>query len=73
MKISHITKKNYSLPDIYSAFDKQLFAGTTDSTVVKRTYQTAFAKTAPVIDGLGNDDCWNLVEWTVRFYSVSTG
>ena len=38
-----------------------------DSTVVKRTYQTAFTKTAPVIDGLGNDEAWNLVEWTSDF------
>jgi hypothetical protein len=38
-----------------------------DSTVVKRTYQTAFTKTPPVIDGIGNDDAWNLVEWTSDF------
>ena len=38
-----------------------------DSTVVKRTYQTVFTKTPPVIDGLGNDDAWNLVEWTSDF------
>ena len=43
------------------------YAHTTDSTTVKRTYQTAFAKTVPVIDGLMNDDCWNLVEWTTNF------
>lgn len=43
------------------------FAGKPDTTVVKRTYSTAFAKTIPVIDGLGNDDCWNLVEWTGNF------
>ena len=43
------------------------YAGKPDTTVVKRTYQTAFAKTAPVIDGLGNDDSWNLVEWTSDF------
>ncbi len=46
------------------------FAKSTDSTIVKRTYQTAFAKTAPVIDGLGNDDCWNLVEWTSNFTQI---
>ena len=45
----------------------------TDSTIVKRTYQTAFAKTAPVIDGLMNDDCWNLVEWSGRFYPDTAG
>jgi hypothetical protein len=36
-------------------------------TIEKRTYNTAFTKTAPVIDGLGNDECWNLVEWTGDF------
>jgi hypothetical protein len=44
-----------------------IYASETDSTVIKRTYQTAFANTAPVIDGLSNDDCWNLVEWTTNF------
>jgi hypothetical protein len=38
-----------------------------DSTIVKRTYQSAFTRTIPVIDGLMNDDCWNLVEWTTDF------
>jgi Carbohydrate family 9 binding domain-like len=40
---------------------------TKDSTIVKRTYQTAFAKTIPVIDGRMNDDCWNLVDWSGKF------
>ena len=31
--------------------------------IEKKTYQTAFSKTAPEIDGLMNDECWNLVEW----------
>ena len=43
------------------------YAAKPDSTVVIRTYQTAFAKIAPVIDGIGNDDAWNLVEWTSDF------
>ena len=44
------------------------YANSNDSTVIaKRTYQTAFVKTAPVIDGLMNDECWNLVEWTSNF------
>ena len=43
------------------------YAQTKDSTIAKRTYQTAFAKTIPVIDGLMNDDCWNLVEWSSKF------
>jgi hypothetical protein len=43
------------------------YAAKPDSTIVKRTYQTAFTKTSPVIDGIGNDDAWNLVEWTSDF------
>ena len=31
--------------------------------IEKKTYQTAFTKTVPDIDGLMNDECWNLVEW----------
>lgn len=39
-----------------------------DSTaVVRRTYKTAFATNAPVIDGTDKDDCWNLVDWTGNF------
>ena len=45
-----------------------VYAHTTDSsTVAKRLYHTAITKNAPVIDGIGNDDCWNLVEWTSDF------
>ncbi len=47
-----------------------VYARSTDTTVVKRTYQTAFAQTAPVIDGLMNDDSWNLVEWTTDFTQI---
>ena len=36
-------------------------------TIEKRTYQTAFTKTAPEIDGLMNDSCWNKVEWSGDF------
>ena len=43
------------------------YAGKPDTTVIKRTYKAAFAETAPVIDGLGNEDAWNLVEWTTDF------
>jgi hypothetical protein len=31
--------------------------------IEKKTYHTSFTKTAPEIDGLMNDECWNLVEW----------
>ena len=43
------------------------YAAKPDSIVVKRIYQTAFTKTSPVIDGIGNDDAWNTVEWTSDF------
>ncbi len=29
----------------------------------KKTYLTAFTTVTPVIDGLMDEDCWNLVEW----------
>jgi hypothetical protein len=47
------------------------YAQKKDSTIVKRTYQTAFANTIPVIDGLMNDDCWNLVDWSTNFTQSS--
>lgn len=43
------------------------YGQTTDSTIVKRTYETAFATSAPSIDGLINDECWNMVEWSSGF------
>lgn len=46
------------------------YASKTDSAVIKRTYRTAFAETAPVIDGLDNDECWNSVEWTTNFTQI---
>jgi hypothetical protein len=48
-------------------FFSSSYAHTTDSVIVKRTYKTALAKIAPLIDGLENDDCWNQVEWTSNF------
>lgn len=35
--------------------------------VKKRTYETKFTEKAPEIDGLMDDDCWDLVEWTEDF------
>jgi hypothetical protein len=29
----------------------------------RKTYQTKFTATAPAIDGLMNDECWNSVDW----------
>ena len=33
----------------------------------KKIYETTFTQTAPVIDGLMNDECWDLVEWSGNF------
>ncbi|MGD0340787.1 MAG: sugar-binding protein [Bacteroidales bacterium] len=43
------------------------YAHSPDSTILRRTYQTTYTKTTPVIDGLMNDDCWNLVDWSTNF------
>ena len=60
--------KRIILSQIFILLFTSSYAHSNDSTVVvKRTYQTAFTKTVPVIDGLMNDDCWNLVEWTSDF------
>jgi hypothetical protein len=65
MRFKHL--KRIALLQILILIYATSYARTTDSTVVKRTYRTAFVKTEPVIDGLMNDDCWNLVEWTTDF------
>ncbi len=41
-------------------------AGICAQTPEKKIYQTKFAETAPVIDGL-QDDCWNRVDWAGGF------
>ncbi len=40
-----------------------LISSANSQTIEKKTYQTAFTKTAPQIDGAMNDSCWNLVPW----------
>ncbi|NOU16256.1 MAG: hypothetical protein HOO91_01680 [Bacteroidales bacterium] len=35
--------------------------------VERRTYQTNYTTIAPEIDGLMNESCWNLVEWSGNF------
>ena len=40
-----------------------LFSGSYSQNIEKKSYQTAFAHGAPIIDGLMNDSCWNMVEW----------
>ncbi len=37
---------------------------------VKKSCNTAFTATAPVIDGLMGDECWNLVEWSSAFIQI---
>src|SRR6266568_636723 len=44
-----------------------LIANSYAQSIEKKTYQTAFTKTAPVIDGQMNDSCWNLVGWGSGF------
>ena len=43
------------------------FASVLSQDVKKQTYQTKFTEKAPDIDGLMDDDCWNLVEWADDF------
>jgi len=44
-----------------------LFSNTYSQTIEKKTYQTSFTNTAPEIDGLMNDSCWNSVPWSGDF------
>jgi hypothetical protein len=52
------------------AFCNSVYSKDVDSTIVKRTYLTSFAKSAPLIDGLGTDACWSQVEWTSNFTQI---
>lgn len=47
-----------------------LFANGYSQTIEKKTYQTVFTATAPEIDGLMNDSCWNTVEWKGDFIQI---
>jgi hypothetical protein len=44
-----------------------IFSNCYSQTIEKRFFNTVFTKTAPTIDGLLNDDCWNQVEWSGQF------
>lgn len=46
------------------------FLNVYSQTSEKRSYTTAFTKTAPEIDGLPNDSCWSKVEWTGDFIQI---
>jgi hypothetical protein len=39
-------------------------------TIAKKIYTTTFTEAAPLIDGLMDDDCWNLVEWGGNFIQM---
>jgi hypothetical protein len=41
--------------------------GFSQNPVVKKIYTTAYAGKVPVIDGLMNDECWDLVVWGQNF------
>jgi hypothetical protein len=75
-KFSKLNYMKYSLlrKIVISLISLSIFTGvyarSADTTIMKRTYKTAFAQTAPVIDGLMNDDSWNLVEWTTDFTQI---
>jgi hypothetical protein len=44
-----------------------LLTNSYSQSVEKKTYQTTFTAKSPEIDGLMNDECWNLVEWGGNF------
>lgn len=39
--------------------------------IERRIYQTSFTREAPLIDGLMNDSCWGLVEWSGNFIQTT--
>lgn len=47
-----------------------LYSNSFSQTIEKKTYQTVFTKTAPEIDGLMNDSCWNKVAWKGDFIQL---
>jgi hypothetical protein len=44
-----------------------LITNSYSQSIEKKTYQTTLTKAAPKIDGLMNEECWNLVEWGGEF------
>ncbi len=44
-----------------------LFTNSYTQTPKKQNYKATYTKTAPQIDGLMNDNCWNLTEWSSDF------
>ena len=52
---------------IIIVFTSDIYA---QDTIPKKIYTTVFAQTAPVIDGLIDDECWNLVDWGGDFIQM---
>lgn len=61
---------SYLLKIIISVSLINLFLTGFSQTQEKRTYRTGFTDTAPEIDGLMNDSCWNQVEWGNKFTQI---
>ncbi len=55
---------------ITAAFLINFYLSGFSQTQEKRTYKTGFAISAPEIDGLMNDSCWNQVEWGNDFIQI---
>lgn len=64
MRIIFLTRTAITLFMIAFFFDSY------SQTIEKRSYQTFFTKTAPEIDGMGNDSCWNKVDWGGDFIQI---
>ena len=60
-------KCNFFLRSVIALIFTLLLSNTYSQTIEKKTYQTAFAKAAPEIDGMMNDSCWSQVEWKGNF------
>lgn len=53
-----------------SVFAFFLVSAAFSQNIETRSYQTEFTDTPPDIDGLMNDSCWNLVEWSGSFIQI---
>jgi hypothetical protein len=53
---------------IITVFTSSIYA---QDTITKKIYNTVFAQQSPVIDGLMDDECWNLVDWAGDFIQVN--
>lgn len=60
-------KTNFHLQILITLLLIHTLAFSYSQTIEKKTYQTVYTKSAPEIDGLMNDSCWNMVEWKGDF------